>query len=326
MENLGISRSPEYQAVLIVDYDDGRLFPLTDGTYPKCLLPVANRKLLAYQLDLLAKSGTQEIYIVAPREYQTRLTQFLSEYGPSDSASVEFIWVDEMIGSADGLRAVSERIRGDFVWMGSDVLCQFPLGELAQMHRLRASDVSMILASAPVEESEKKGGPPKTRIDEEDQEFIGLDEGGRVVMKRPALEVDGGVTIPKPLLNQCSTSLTIRTDLQDMGIYIMSPWVVHFVVANKHLSSIRTELVPFLVDRQFQTVLEHTLSIAYSYTHPLTSYSPTHPPIHTHSHFLTLSPTFWFTHLIRSNTSKRPSQQYFPRELKNVCSLPWTAG
>ena len=259
MENLGVSRNPEYQALIIVDYDDGRLFPLTDGTYPKCLLPVANRKLLAYQLDLLAKSGAQEIYIVAPREYQTRLTQFLSEYGPSDSASVEFIWVDEMIGSADGLRAVSERIRGDFVCMGSDVLCQFPLGELAQWHRLRASDVSMILASAPVEESEKKGGPPKTRIDEEDQEFIGLDEGGRVVMKRPALEVDGGVTIPKPLLNQCSTSLTIRTDLQDMGIYIMSPWVVQFVVANKHLSSIRTEVVPFLVDRQFQTVVSLSL-------------------------------------------------------------------
>jgi hypothetical protein len=49
-------RSPEFQAVIIVDYDDGRLFPLTENT-PKCLLPIANRKLLAYQLDMLAKSG-----------------------------------------------------------------------------------------------------------------------------------------------------------------------------------------------------------------------------------------------------------------------------
>lgn len=56
MDSLGPTRFPEYQAVIIVDNDDGRLFPLTEGC-PKCLLPVANRRLLAYQLDLLSKSG-----------------------------------------------------------------------------------------------------------------------------------------------------------------------------------------------------------------------------------------------------------------------------
>jgi translation initiation factor eIF-2B subunit epsilon len=58
MENIDYNdtRSPEFQAVIIVDYDDGRLFPLTNNT-PCCLLPIANRKLLAYQLDMLAKSG-----------------------------------------------------------------------------------------------------------------------------------------------------------------------------------------------------------------------------------------------------------------------------
>ena len=56
MDSLGLTRFPDYQAIIIVDYDDGRLFPLTDGC-PKCLLPIANRRLLAYQLDLLSKSG-----------------------------------------------------------------------------------------------------------------------------------------------------------------------------------------------------------------------------------------------------------------------------
>ena len=50
------SRGPEFQAVIIVDYDSGKMYPLTE-TLPKCLLPVANRKLLAYQLDMLAKSS-----------------------------------------------------------------------------------------------------------------------------------------------------------------------------------------------------------------------------------------------------------------------------
>jgi hypothetical protein len=38
-----------------------------------------------------------------------------------------------------------------------------------------------------------------------------------------------------------------------MGIYVMARWVVDLVAQNKAISSIRTELVPFLVDRQFQT-------------------------------------------------------------------------
>jgi translation initiation factor eIF-2B subunit epsilon len=58
MENIDYSqvRDPEYQVVLIVDIDDGRMYPLTEDR-PKCLLPIANRKLLSYQLDMLAQSG-----------------------------------------------------------------------------------------------------------------------------------------------------------------------------------------------------------------------------------------------------------------------------
>jgi NDP-sugar pyrophosphorylase family protein len=53
-ESIGV-RGPEFQAVIVVDYDN-RLFPLTESI-PTCLLPIANKKLLAYQLDMLVKSG-----------------------------------------------------------------------------------------------------------------------------------------------------------------------------------------------------------------------------------------------------------------------------
>eukprot|EP00596_Hydrurales_sp_CCMP1899_P006853 CAMPEP_0119040746 /NCGR_PEP_ID=MMETSP1177-20130426/10741_1 /TAXON_ID=2985 /ORGANISM="Ochromonas sp, Strain CCMP1899" /LENGTH=392 /DNA_ID=CAMNT_0007006067 /DNA_START=122 /DNA_END=1299 /DNA_ORIENTATION=- len=252
MDSLGPSRFPEYQAVLVVELDDGRLFPLTEGC-PKCLLPLANRKLLAYQLDLLSKSGVLEIYIAAPREYQTQLSQFLSEYGNSDTASVEFVWVDHMNGSADGLRAVYDRIRGDFICMGSDMLSQYSLKDLSDLHRSRASDVTMLLVSAPTEEAEKKGAPKKVRIDEEDQEYIGVCEDGRVMMKTPIDEIEESIKILKPLLNRCTSSLTVRNDLQDMGVYIMAQWIIDFLIENKKVLSVRTELLPFLVQRQFQS-------------------------------------------------------------------------
>ena len=38
----------------------------------------------------------------------------------------------------------------------------------------------------------------------------------------------------------------------DLGVYVMSHWVVEFVKANSRISSIRTDLVPYLINRQFQ--------------------------------------------------------------------------
>ena len=60
--------------------------------------------------------------------------------------------------------------------------------------------------------------------DEVDQEFVAISGNGRVLMKTPTLEVDEAICISKALLNR-TDSLFLRSDLQDMGIYIMSHWV-----------------------------------------------------------------------------------------------------
>jgi ADP-glucose pyrophosphorylase len=41
--------------------------------------------------------------------------------------------------------------------MGSDMICQHSFGEIADLHRSRGSDLTMLLVSAPSEDSEKKG-------------------------------------------------------------------------------------------------------------------------------------------------------------------------
>ena len=51
---------PEFQVILIIDYDDGRMFPFTEES-PKCLLPICNRKLISFQLDMISKSAAEGI-------------------------------------------------------------------------------------------------------------------------------------------------------------------------------------------------------------------------------------------------------------------------
>jgi NDP-sugar pyrophosphorylase family protein len=136
MEEILFHNKPEFQVVIIIEYDDGRMFPLTEGC-PKSLLPIANRKLLAYQLDILGKSGVLEVLVVSPKEYHTQLSRFIADYRlESDNGGsqryipcVELVIVDEMLGSADGLRAVSERIRGpEFICISFDFFSEVALG------------------------------------------------------------------------------------------------------------------------------------------------------------------------------------------------------
>lgn len=169
-------RNFSYQVIIAVTYDDGRLFPLTEDC-PKCLLPIANRILLAYQLDVLKKSGASglwlifkiiqiqlfpEIYVVTPTDYQAQLSQFIAQY--SADFVIEIVPVSEMIGSADAVRAVADRIRGDFIVFNSDTLSQINLGELVHTHRLHSSDVTMLLSAIPLEESDKKGGNATLKV------------------------------------------------------------------------------------------------------------------------------------------------------------------
>ena len=53
-----------------------------------------------------------------------------------------------------------------------------------------------------------------------------------MLMKTPALEVEESLKILKPLLNRCTSSLTVRNDLQDMGVYFMSRWVLTFLMVS----------------------------------------------------------------------------------------------
>jgi len=204
------------------------------------------------------------VYIVAPKEYEVKLSHFLGEYIRA-SMSIDLVVVEEMSGSADGLRAVSDRIRGDFFCLGSDFISQYCIGELTNMHRLCSSDLPMMLT---VVNSEVKK-------DEMDEEYIGVCDDGRVVMKLPTLEIDETIELSKPLLHHAPT-ISLRKDLVDLGIYLMSFWVLEFLSENARISSIRTDLVPYLINRQFQPT-DYLLEIIPALQHrnrPLKSIEP----------------------------------------------------
>lgn len=199
-------------------------------------------------------SNTLEIFIATPSEYKQAITLFLSnqnrknvhdpvEYGENE---------DGVVGSANGLRALAAHIRGDFICISTDSLCLFPLGILMNFHRSRNSDVTITLASAPVDSPSTKGAKPKLKIDRNDHEFIGMGSDGRLALKFPHTDPEGSISFSKPLLHRCQP-LNIRHDIVDMGVYVMARWTLDCLLEESSISSVRDELLPFLIKRQFQS-------------------------------------------------------------------------
>lgn len=183
-----------------------------------------------------------ETFIVAPAEYETHLSHFLAEY-VRGRMNIDLVVVEEYSGSADAVRAVESRIRGDFFVVSSDFLSQFSFVDIAKLHRLQAADLTVFFA-VPSKETVK---------DEIDKEYVAIGEDGRVYMKTPLLDLeDEELEIPKPLLNRVG-SFSMRNDLMDMGVYLLSHWLLDVIVANPRLSSIRSDLLPFILERQFQS-------------------------------------------------------------------------
>jgi NDP-sugar pyrophosphorylase family protein len=156
--------------------------------------------------------------------------------------NIDLIIAPEMSGSADALRAVSDRIRGDFFCLGADFISQVTLADLVTLHRSSTSDFTMMLCTPP------KDSP----MDDLEVEYIGLSDEGRVLMTVAAVEIEEMLTLSKHLFHR-STSFNLRKDLLDLGIYLMSHWVIQLVKSDSRFNSVKSDLVPYLIQRQFQT-------------------------------------------------------------------------
>ena len=192
--------------------------------------------------------------IVSPEDYKTQIASSLADYS-SDVMKVELVAVigDDFQGTADCLRFISKRIRGDFIFLSSDVICQFNIGDLINYHRTNAADVTIGMIGCRIDEPEKKGGPKKIQVEEDEQEFTCLSSTGRLLMKASVAEVEKVLAVHKSFLYKSDGKLKLRTDLVDSGLYVFSRWIIDLLLENPTLTSVRTELIPYLLQRQFQS-------------------------------------------------------------------------
>lgn len=186
-----------------------RLRPLS-CTRPKQLFPVANRPVIDWILERLAKNGVKEV-VLAVNYLAEDIKRAIgySRYG------VKIVYSHEKrpLGTGGPIKMAEELLRDDvFLVLNGDILCELNYRELAEKHK--EYNATATIALYRVKNVERFG-------------VVYLDENNRVVefIEKPSHEV--------------------RSNLINAGTYAMSSDIFEYMQPNKKIS-IEREVFPII--------------------------------------------------------------------------------
>jgi mannose-1-phosphate guanylyltransferase len=120
-----------------------RLFPLT-GEQPKPLAPVVNVSIIEHIFRLLANHGISEVYV----NVHYLADALLKTYGEEtqiDGVTVRLSREEELMGTAGGVKRLSENFDGTFVVIMGDALTDANLSEIVAFHKKKGASATIAL-------------------------------------------------------------------------------------------------------------------------------------------------------------------------------------
>ncbi|KCV68342.1 hypothetical protein H696_05259 [Fonticula alba] len=231
----------EFQVVILAGGYATKLDPLSSGDVPKALLPIANRPMLHYVLDYFSEMACDDILLITQPSFASKFTEFLHQASPG--WKVDLCVVEAQGGTADALREVKDKIRGDFVVVSCDLITNLDIHLVFDIHRKHDSSMTIVTMTPEPSKDDVDGGL-----------FLGTNESGdRLLFYQPVEDTFDSLNVRMAMLRHFPT-LKIRRNVLDQHIYVFRNWVLELLDANEHLRSIQYDLVPFLVKAQYRSL------------------------------------------------------------------------
>ncbi len=201
------------QAVLLAGGLGTRLRPLT-YLQPKALLPVVNRPLISYELELVGRFGVPEVILATG--YQA--DQLRSVLGQGNQWGIQVRYVEESVplDTAGAIKNVESLIEGPVFVFNGDLILDVDLGLMAEAHQQSQAAVTILLRQVA------------------DITPFGLIQRGS----------QGYVTA---FLEKASADATGHNTI-NAGVYIISPQILDDIPAGEPYS-FETDLFPSLIAR-----------------------------------------------------------------------------
>ncbi|KAK0079562.1 hypothetical protein PV325_001067 [Microctonus aethiopoides] len=210
----------EFQTVVMAGGKGSRMTELTGGK-PKCLLPVCNMPMIFYPLNSLEKAGFTETIVIVTESIKREVGTVIDKLGMSIKLELIGIPDGEDLGTADAIR------------------------------KHNASITALMLPIPKISSNFITPGPKRKQKPETD--LIGIDnKTNRLVFLASASDFEDSISISQKLLRK-HTSFTMHSKLLDAHFYIINKWVVDFLVHNKSFSTLKGELLPYIVKKQLSS-------------------------------------------------------------------------
>ena len=204
------------QALILAGGKGTRLRPLTVYT-PKPIVPVLNRPLLVYQIEILAKAGITDITLSL--SYQPDKIEDVLGDGSDLGVSLRYLTEPSPMGTAGAYKFAAGALKETTVVFNGDILTDVEIASVVDRHRLATADVTIVLA--PVEDP-SKFGLVQTGADGEVLRFL----------EKPSPE----------------TLAELKLNTINAGIYVLEPGVLDLIPAGEN-QSFEYNVFPTLIEK-----------------------------------------------------------------------------
>ncbi|WOL15870.1 hypothetical protein Cni_G24651 [Canna indica] len=247
----------DFEVVVLAGGASRSLSPLVSQEVPKALLPVANRPVLSYVLELLEAGNLKDLIVVVEGEDAALLVGGWISGAYVDRLHVEVASVPEGVGTAGALRAVASYLTAnDVLIISGDLVTDVPPGAVAATHRKHGAAVTALLCPAPVSgpsDSGTSGGKEKAKKPVRCN-IVGLDPTRQYLLHMATgAEVDKDIRVQKSILRAVG-QMEIRADLMDAHMYAFKRTVLQDILEQKDkFHSIRQDILPYLIRTQMNS-------------------------------------------------------------------------
>ncbi|MBI2914427.1 MAG: NTP transferase domain-containing protein [Firmicutes bacterium] len=131
------------KAVIMAGGAGSRLRPLTCGR-PKPLVPVANKPILQYLVELLRKHGFREILVTAC--YLSKALEDFFGNGERFGVRMSYLREELPLGTAGSVKAAEGLLDGTFLVVSGDALTDFKLNQAVDFHLAQGAMATILLA------------------------------------------------------------------------------------------------------------------------------------------------------------------------------------
>src|SRR6478672_5685953 len=131
------------QALILAGGKGTRLRPLTVYT-PKPIVPVVNRPLLLYQIDVLKRAGITDITLSL--SYQPDKIEHLIGHGADQGVSIRDVTEPSPMGTAGAYRLAIGSSTEPTVVLNGDILTDMDISQLVEFHKAKGASATLSLS------------------------------------------------------------------------------------------------------------------------------------------------------------------------------------